>query len=71
MTTQTIIGILLLVGGVALFAFGFQASQGAGEQVYEAFTGRFTDKTTWYLIGGAAAALCGLLFLTIWRGSHA
>lgn len=71
MNPHKILGILLIVGGVALFGFGFQASQGAGEQVYETFAGRFTDSTTWYLVGGAAVALCGLLILTLWRGDHA
>ena len=71
MTTQKIVGILLLIGGAALLVFGFQASQSVGEQVFETFAGRFTESTTWYLIGGAAIALCGLLLLTIWRGDHA
>ena len=65
-----LLGALLLVGGVALFIFGYQASQSVGEQVLETFTGRFTDATTWYLIGGAAVALCGVLLLTVWRGNH-
>lgn len=71
MTSQRILGALVLVAGIALFSFGFQASQGAGEQVFETFAGRFTDSTTWYLIGGAAVALCGVLLLTLWRGKQA
>lgn len=70
MSTQGIIGILLLIVGAALLFFGYQASQGTGEQVYETFAGRFTDSTTWYFISGAAAALFGLVLLTVRRGKH-
>lgn len=70
MTTQNIIGIVLLIGGAALFFFGFQASQGTGEQVYETFAGRFTDSTTWYFIGGSAAALFGVVLLVVRRGNN-
>ncbi len=71
MTTQNIIGVILLVAGAALLFFGFQQSQGVGEQVYETFAGRFTDSTTWYLVAGAAATLGGVILLIIRRGNHA
>jgi len=67
MTMQQIIGIVLLVVGVLLLFFGFQATDTLGEQVHETFTGRFTDTTTWYLIGGAACAIAGLLMIVIKR----
>ncbi|MCH8543880.1 MAG: DUF3185 family protein [Alcanivorax sp.] len=70
MNTQQIIGVLLLVGGVVLLYFGYQASQSLGEQVFETFAGRFTDETTWYLVGGAAAALGGLVMILAGRGSR-
>ncbi|MBZ2190559.1 DUF3185 family protein [Alcanivorax sp. JB21] len=71
MKPQTILGILLLIGGAALFFFGYQASQSVGEQVFETFAGRFTESTTWYLIGGAAAALCGVILLAMQRNIRA
>lgn len=63
-----IIGIILLVTGGVLLYFGYQASQSAGEQIFETFTGRFTDSTTWYFILGAAAAIGGIVTLFLSRG---
>ncbi len=61
MGTTKIFGVVLLVVGVLLLFFGYQASQSMGEQLAETFTGRFSDETMWYLIGGAAAVVAGAL----------
>jgi hypothetical protein len=61
MSTQTIAGIALLVIGLGLLYFGWQSTEGLGEQAHEMVTGRYTDETTWYLIGGAALAVIGAL----------
>lgn len=63
MALPRIIGIVLLVVGIILLFFGWNASQSLGDQVAETFTGRFTDETMWYLIGGAAAAAVGAFLL--------
>lgn len=70
MTTQNIIGVIMLLAASVLLYFGFQESQSVGEQVYETFAGRFTESTTWYLVGGAAAALGGVIMLIIQHGDH-
>lgn len=59
MGSRKLVGLALLVGGAILFYFGWQASQSVGEQLAETLTGRFTDETTWYLIGGAVAIVVG------------
>lgn len=59
MGSNKLIGLVLLVVGLILLYFGWQASQSVGDQVAEAFTGQFTDETLWFLIGGAAAAVAG------------
>ena len=59
MGNQKLVGIVLLVVGIALLYFGYQSSQSVGGQISESLTGRFTDETMWYLIGGAAAAAAG------------
>ncbi|WP_148861091.1 DUF3185 family protein [Marinobacter fonticola] len=59
MTTTRIIGLVVLVIGVLLLYFGWQSTQSVGEQLSETLTGRFSDETMWYLIGGAAAAIGG------------
>lgn len=39
--------------------FGYNASETAIESVTETVTGRFSDQTTLYIIGGAACAVVG------------
>jgi len=56
-------GIGLLVIGAILLYFGYNATQSAAEGIGEAFTGRYSDETMTYLIGGAVAALAGLFLL--------
>ncbi len=62
-----IIGLVLLVVGVTLLIFGYNASQSVGEQIVEGFTGRFTKQTMAYLIGGIAAIVGGAA-LALWGG---
>jgi hypothetical protein len=57
------LSIALLVGGVILLIFGFQASNSFGSDVSRAFTGNPTDKTVWFLVGGAVLAVIGLVGL--------
>ena len=63
MSVWRLLGIALLVVGLGLVYFGWQATDAMGEQVHEMVTGRYTDETTWYLIGGAAAAIVGLVLV--------
>ncbi|MBB5321956.1 DUF3185 family protein [Marinobacter oulmenensis] len=63
MGSTRLVGIILLVVGIGLLYFGYQSTQSLGGQVTETLTGRFSDETMWYLIGGAAAAVAGV-FLT-------
>lgn len=67
MSPQRIAGIALLVIGAVVLLFGFNASDSVADQVSETFTGRFTDKTMWYIIGGAALGAVGLA-LTVMGG---
>jgi len=60
MTPQRIVGLLILIGGVVLLIVGINASHSMADQVTNTFTGRFTDHTTWYIIGGAVVGLVGL-----------
>jgi hypothetical protein len=62
-----IAGIVLLVVGAILLYFGFNATDSVGEQVVEGVTGRYTDETMWYLIGGGVAAVVGLVLLLTGR----
>lgn len=63
MNQKSLIGIALIVIGVILLVFGFNASQSAVEELTESFTGRYSNETMYYLIGGAVAAVIGLVML--------
>jgi Protein of unknown function (DUF3185) len=56
------IGIALLVGGVILLIFGINASDSFSSDVSRFFTGSPSDKAVWMVIGGAVAAVLGLIF---------
>jgi hypothetical protein len=59
MSGKRVLGLVLLVVGLVLFAIGLNATDSVTEEVSEGLTGRFTDTTTWYLLGGLAMALAG------------
>jgi hypothetical protein len=54
------LGLGLLVVGVILLVFGFQAHDSIGSAFSKAFGEGPTDETLWFLLGGAAAAVIGL-----------
>jgi hypothetical protein len=59
MAIGRIIGLVVLVVGAALLIIGFNATDSLVERASETFTGRYSNQTTWYLIGGAAALVGG------------
>lgn len=61
------ISLALLVAGIILIVYGVTASDSVASSLSRTFTGSPTDKTIWLLIGGAAAALVGLV--GVFRGS--
>ena len=63
MHTRTVLGIVLLVGGIVALVVGLVASDSIADQVSQTFFGRFTRATTWYIVGGIAAAAGGLVLL--------
>lgn len=63
MNQKSMIGAALLVVGLVLLYFGYNASQSLSGEVSEALTGRFSDQTMLYLIGGAAAVVVGAAML--------
>lgn len=67
MGTKQIAGAVSLVVGAVLLYFGFQATDAPLEQAREGLTGDYSDETMLYLIGGAAAAVAGLLLLLVGR----
>ena len=65
MGSSRIFGVVLLVAGLALLIVGINASHSTADTLSKTFTGKFTEKTTWYMLGGGAAALFGLLMVVM------
>ena len=63
MSTNKIIGLVLLVLGAVLVFFGLNATESPLEEASEALTGSYSDETMYYLIGGAVAAVLGIVLL--------
>lgn len=72
MNLQRITGAVLLVVGVILLISGMNASHSMADRFSNFVSGHFTDATTWYIIGGIASGLLGLLLVLFGvRGRHA
>lgn len=53
------LAIAILIAGVILLAFGFNAGQSLASETKEAFTGTPSDKSMWLIIAGAIAIIVG------------
>jgi len=63
MSPQRILGILILLVGAGLLIVGMNSSHSMADQVSNTFTGRFTQATTGYILGGIVTGLFGLFLL--------
>jgi len=54
-----VLGTTLIVVGIVLFIFGIAATQQPGQKLVWGMTGYFTNKTLWFLVGGAALVAGG------------
>ncbi len=63
MKKNRLIGLLLLVIGGFLLYFGFNAANSPVEELSEMVSGRYSDETMYYLVGGAIAVLLGLVLV--------
>lgn len=67
MSIARIIGIILLVIGIVCLVFGFNSSRTVVDKLVEATTGRYTQSTMWYIMGGIAMVIGGL---ALWVGGR-
>lgn len=65
MNNSKLIGIALLALGLVLLFFGINATDSPTEEIGEALTGKYSDGTMMYLVGGGVAAVAGLFMLFI------
>lgn len=59
MQLQRLVGVILLVGGIVLLVMGIRATDSFASQFNEFFTGSFSDRAIWLIIGGVVAMLVG------------
>lgn len=57
------VSLALLVVGLVVLVFGFNASHSIGSDVSRTFTGTPTDKSIWLIVCGAIAAIIGAVGL--------
>lgn len=53
------LGFVILVIGVVFLVVGLNATLSLTEKVVEGVSGRYSDNTTWYIIGGILLILGG------------
>jgi hypothetical protein len=59
MAIGRIIGLCCLALGIMLVLFGMSAADAPLEEISKTFTGRYSEQTTLYLIGGVVAMVAG------------
>lgn len=63
-------GVVLLVVGVVLVIIGAHASNSMVDRLSYTWAGRLTERTTWYIVGGIALGLAGLLMVALGGGRN-
>jgi Protein of unknown function (DUF3185) len=63
-----IAGLVLLVAGVVGLILGMQATDSFADRMSNTFTGHWTDKTNFWIVGGAAGVVLGLLLAAFGSG---
>ena len=61
MSTSRVVGFALLILGAILLALGYQGAHTVGDRLKHAFTGDFSDRTVFLLLGGGVLVVIGLL----------
>ena len=64
-------GFALLAVGIALLVIGMNSSHSLPDQLSNTVTGRFTDRTQWYIVGGIAMTDVGGLLAFLGSGRNA
>jgi Protein of unknown function (DUF3185) len=56
-----ILGVVAFAVGAVLLVFAYHASNAPLDQITNTLTGRYSDRTMWYTVLGAAAIIGGSL----------
>lgn len=63
-----LVGVILAVAGAVFVWDGLQARDSLAEKASHAITGKYSERTTRYLIGGGAALAVGVLLVAVGGG---
>ncbi len=69
MSMNQLLGAIILVVGIGVLGFAFNASDAPVERMSETLTGKYTDGTMQYFIFGSIAAIGGGLLFAFGRRS--
>jgi len=69
LSPTNILGLVALVVGSLLLFLAWRASNAPVDQISEALTGRYTENTMWYLVGGLIGIVIGVALLLRGRKS--
>jgi Protein of unknown function (DUF3185) len=58
---NNIIGLAIFALGIVLLIFGFNESHSFGSDISRTFTGNPTDRSIWFIAGGAVTVVVGLV----------
>jgi len=58
---MNIVGLAIFAAGIVLLIFGFNESHSFGSDVSRFFTGNPTDRSIWFISGGALAVIAGMV----------
>jgi uncharacterized membrane protein YidH (DUF202 family) len=59
MVLRRILALVVLAVGIVLLVYGIDSTDSMAEKIVEGTTGRYTDETMWYIIGGIAMIIAG------------
>jgi len=58
---NNVVGLAVFAVGIILLILGFNESQSFSSDVSRVFTGNPTNRSIWFIAGGAAAIIMGLV----------
>lgn len=70
MSAARVLGVILIGLGAVLIILGITASRSLADNLSNAFLGHMTRSTMWYIFGGIALAVVGLILTTGAIGRH-
>jgi len=59
MSTNSILGLMIFIIGIVLLGFGINSTLAITEKVIEGVSGRYSDNTMWFILGGIAMIVGG------------